>query len=118
MEWEFTQYIVYTISAQGPITMSAYKDGMGYMDSVSLTAFHKYGRNMDDYIQSDVPFVEYDVDPDIASIDMTAYYFRPKKYIFRKKAGAAKFCEALKEHDRKRLAEFNEKYETEYEYPF
>lgn len=86
---------------------------------MSLTAFCKTGRCMDDYIQTDVPCVENRrVDADISSIDINAYYFTPKNYIFRKKTEAVRFLEALKERDRQRLIEFNNTYETEYEYPF
>ncbi len=116
--WEVHEYIVYKINAQGPETVSAYKDSIGYIDSMSLTAFCKIGRCMDDYIQTNVPCVENHVDNDIKSIDMDAYYFDPKDYVFRKKADAARFLEALKERDRRRLAEFNKTNETEYEYPF
>ncbi len=116
--WEVHEYIVYKINAQGPETVSAYKDGIGYIDSMSLTAFCKVGRCMDDYIQANVPCVENNVDRDIETIDLDAYYCTPSDYVFRKKADATKFLETLKEHDRQRLAEFNKTYETEYEYPF
>ncbi len=116
--WEVHEYIVYKINALGPETVSAYKDGIGYIDSMSLTAFCKIGRCMDDYIQTTVPCVENHVDSDVKSMDMDAYYFVPKDYVFRKKAGAVRFLEALKERDKQRLAEFNKTYETEYDYPF
>lgn len=116
--WELHEYIVYKINAQGPETVSAYKDGIGYIDSMSLTAFCKTGRCMDDYIQTNVPCVENHVDVDIKSMDMDAYYFDPQDHVFRKKADAAGFLEALKERDKQRLAEFNRTYETEYKYPF
>lgn len=116
--WDIHEYIVYKINAQGPETVSAYKDGIGYIDSMSLTAFCKIGRCMDDYIQTTVPWVENHVDVDVSSIDMNAYYFTPNDYVFRKKPDAARFLEALKERDKQWLAEFNKTYETEYEYPF
>ena len=116
--WELHEYIVYKINAQGPETVSAYKDGIGYIDSMSLTAFCKTGRCMDDFIQTNVPWVENHVDVDIKSIDMDAYYFDPKDYVFRKKADAVRFLEALEERDKQRLIGFNKTYETEYEYPF
>ena len=94
--WELHEYIVYKINAQGPETVSAYKDGIGYIDSMSLTAFCKIGRCMDDYIQTNVPCVENHVDTDISSIDMNAYYFTPNDYVFRKKADAVRFLEALR----------------------
>lgn len=116
--WEVHEYIVYKINAQGPETVSAYKDGTGYIDSMSLTAFCKVGRCMDDYIQTSVPCVENHVDKEVDSIDMSAYHFTPGDYIFRKKADAVKFMEKLKKRDRQRLKEFNKTYDTEYEYPF
>ena len=118
--WEVHEYIVYKISAQGPETVSAYKDGIGYIDSMSLTAFCKVGRCMDEYIQTTVPCVENHVDVDVSSINMGAasYLFNPRDYVYRKKADAVKFLDALKEYDKERLVEFNKIYETEYEYPF
>ena len=116
--WELHEYIVYKINAQGPETVSAYKDGVGYIDSMSLTAFCKIGRCMDDYIQTSVPCVENHVDINIKSMDMDAHYFNPKDYVFRKKVDAVRFLETLKERDKQRLALFNKTYETDHIYPF
>ena len=116
--WELHEYIVYKISAQGPETVSAYKDGIGYIDSMRLRAFCKIGRCMDDYIETNVPWVENHIDVDVSSIDMSAHYFDSRDYVYRKKADAVKLLDALKEYDKKRLIEFNKTYETGYEYPF
>ena len=118
--WEVHEYIVYKINAQGPNTLSAYKDGMGYIDSISLTAFCKTGRSMDDYIETHVPCVDNDIDRDIETIDMkyAAEDAYAGEYVFRNKKDAERFCEALKEYDRKRLNEFNKTYNTEHEYPY
>lgn len=116
--YEIHEYIVYKIKAQGPETISAYKDGTGYIDSIVLSAFCRIGRCADDFIQTNAPTVEGLIDRDIDSMFMNADYFEPSDYAFRKKADAARFLNALKERDRQRLAEFNKTYETEYEYPF
>lgn len=116
--YEIHEYIVYKINAQGPETVSAYKDGTGYIDSISLTAFCRTGRCADDYIQTTVPFAEGFVDRDIESIFINARFFGSTELVFRKKADAARLLSALKERDRERLAEFNRTYGTEHEYPF
>ena len=117
--WEVHEYIVYKIIAQGPTAVSAYKDGKGYMDSLHLTAFCKIGRCENDYIECYVPSEKKldqkinDMDVSFASKTGTA-----KEYAFRKKKDAEEFCKMLKEHDKKRLAQFNETYHTNYEYPY
>lgn len=118
--WEIHEYTVYKINAQGPETVSAYKDGTGYIETFTLTAFCKIGRCKDDFIQCYVPLTKSHkvVDIDIDSIDVNSYYFAPEEYVFTKKSDAAKFLKILQERDKKRLTEFNETYETEYEYPF
>lgn len=116
--WEVHEYIVYGIDAHGPENVSAYKDGTGYIGSMRLTGFYKFGRCMGDYITTYVPDVENCVDRDIKTIDVNEYYFDPKDYVFRKKADAKNFLEMLTQRDRQRLIEFNKTYETEYEYPF
>ena len=118
INWAVHQYIVNEISAKGPKTVSAYRDGIGYVSSVCLTAFHKTGRGAGDFIKIKVPSVEDLVDPEIESMDMESYYFIPKNYVFRKETDAAKLLNALKEYDRKRLIKFNETYGTDHKYPF
>lgn len=114
--WEIHEYIVHQIRAQGPTTISAYKDGIGYLDSVSLYAFHRLGRCMDDYIESIVPSFKDYIDPKIESIELER--IGSKDYVFRDKKDAEKLCEMLKEYDRKRLEEFNKTYNTCHEYPY
>ncbi len=118
--WEVHEYFVYKINAQGPTNVSAYKDGIGYVDSVSLTAFHKYGRCMDDYIETHVPCVENVIDPDLERLIMAEVeqYERTKGYVFRSKKDAEKLCAMLKEYDRERLKKFNETYGTAHDYPY
>lgn len=98
-------------------TESAYKDG-AVMEAVQLTAFCKTGRCLDDYITTNVPFMPDKVDVDITYLDFSKSYFNPDNYIFRKRADAVRFCEALKEYDKQRLTEFNKTYGTDYEYPY
>ena len=118
INWTLHEYIVYSIEAHGPETLSAYKNGECCLNSLSLNAFCKTGRCMDDYIQTNVPLMSRNIDKDIDTIDMASSFFNPKDYVFKKKADAMKFYNILKERDRKRLEEFNKTYETEYEYPF
>lgn len=115
--WNVNEYIVYDLDARGMETESAYKDG-AVMEAVQLTAFCKTGRCLDDYITTNVPFMPDKVDVDITSLDFSNYHFNPGSYIFRKRVDAVRFCEALKEYDKQRLAEFNKTYGTDYEYPY
>ena len=115
--WNVNEYIVYDITARGSERESAYKDG-AVMESVTLDAFCKTGRCLGDYISARVPFVPNQVDVDITSLDFSKYYFNPDNYIFRKRADAIKFCNAIKEYDKQRLIEFNKTYGTDYEYPY
>lgn len=118
--WQVHEYIVHKIRAQGPETVSAYKDGVGYVDSVTLTAFCKIGRCMDDYIETNVPFFKDKIDPDLSRISVkdTSQGLINTDFVFRSKKEAEKFCSMLKEYDKNRLAEFNRTYGVEHEYPF
>lgn len=118
VNWDIHEYIVYKINAQGPETVSAYKDGTGYIGSMSLTAFCKVGRCMNDYIQTDVSLTGINTDLDISEIDINTTYFNSSRYTFRKKSDAKKLLDVLVERDKKRLKEFNEKFGTDYEYPY
>ena len=90
--WQIHEYIVHKISAQGPETLSVYKDGVGYVDSVRLSAFCKTGRCMDDYLETYVPSVKNVVDRDIDSIDIlrASVDGRASEYVFKKKKNAEK----------------------------
>ncbi len=119
IKWEVHEYIVYGISGHGSTTVSSYKHEIAYMDSLSLTAFCKTGRGMDDYAETHVPFVENVVDPEINTADMSAIEERRVyDYVFKKKKDAEKLCEMLKDYDRTRLEKFNEKYGTNHKYPY
>ena len=92
-----------------------YKDGIGYVDSVTLTAFCKIGRCMDDYIETRVPLWESDIDPDLSQIISAKWI---TDFVFHSKKDAEKYCSLLKEYDKNRLKKFNETYGTEHEYPY
>lgn len=115
--WNVNEYIVYDLDARGNVKESAYKDG-AVMESFGLIAFCRVGRCSGDYITTHVPFSSARVDVDIASLDFSGYRFNPDDYVFRKKADAVKFCNAIKEYDKQRLIEFNKTYGTDYEYPY
>lgn len=117
--WQVREYIVHKISAQGPETVSAYKED-AVMDRIRLTAFTKIGRAMDDYLAMSVPNVDnlVDVDPGSLNIANISDHKTVSEYVFRKKKDAEVFCRMVKDYDRKRLEEFNETYGTSYEYPY
>lgn len=115
--WNVNEYIVYDLDTRGIETESAYKDG-AVMAAVRLRAFCRTGRCLDNYITTEVPFTSARVDIDITSVDFSSYHFNPGDYVFRKKADAVKFCNAIKEYDKQRLIEFNKTYGTDYEYPY
>lgn len=117
--WQVREYIVHKISAQGPETVSAYKED-AVMDRIHLTAFTKIGRGMDDYLEMRVPDVDnlVDVDPCSLNIANISDYHNVSEYVFRKKKDAEAFCRMIKDYDRKKLEEFNKTYGTSYEYPY
>ena len=110
--WEVHEYIVYSIDARGPETVSVYKDGKGYIDQISLKAFYKFGRCKDDYITTSIPWNSRNVDIELSTIDIASIkqYSRHNDIVFTSSIDAEKFCEMLKEYDRQRLAEFNKTY--------
>ena len=114
--WQVREYIVHKISAQGPETVSAYKED-AVMNRIRLTAFTKIGRAMDDYLERSVPNVDNLVDTDPCSLNI-ANISDVSEYVFRKKKDADVFCRMIKDYDRKRLEEFNGTYGTSYEYPY
>ena len=118
-DWQVREYIVHKISAQGPETVSAYKED-AVMDRIRLTAFTKTGRCMDDYIEMNVPYVNNHVDVDLGSINISGItaHNTVSDYVFRKKKDAEVFCRMIKDCDRKRLEEFNSTYGTSHEYPY
>lgn len=117
--WQVREYIVYKISAQGPETVSAYKED-AVMDRIRLTAFTKTGRSMDDYLERSVPGVDNLVDVDLGSLNIPNISDQKNvsEYVFRKKKDAEVFCRMVKDFDRQRLEEFNGTYGTAYEYPY
>lgn len=117
--WEVHEYIVYKLDLNGPIKISAYKSGTGYIESASLTAFCRTGRCMDEYIETRVPHIKHYIDPALSKInikDIEAYKF--DDYVFRRKKDAEELCILLKEYDKNRLANFNGIYKTNHIYPF
>lgn len=114
-EWEVSEYIVYRIEAEGPTTRTVYKDGIGYIESMQLMAFKKYGRCNEQYITCSVPWNSNYVDQNVKDIHLDR---SPEDYVFRNKKDAENLCAVLKEYDKKRLEEFNKTYNTDYEYPF
>lgn len=117
LNWKVYEYFVHKISAQGPEKVSAYKDGTGYIDTITLKAFCKIGRCMDDYIETNVPSWDNHVDPDLSNLCIENIH-DVTDFIFHSKKDAEKYCEMLKDYDRDRLEKFNETYHTEYLYPF
>lgn len=118
IDWEVHEYIVYKINAQGPTKLSAYTDGSGYVDIISLKAFCKIGRGINDYIEATVPWNNA-IDPELSQLrieDKSAHFLTD--YVFHQKKDAERYCAMLKEYDRKRLEMFNKTYHVEHIYPF
>ena len=118
-EWTVREYIVYKVKAEGPTAMSAYKDGKGYTDHMSLTAFSKYGRGSDDYVETDVPMWSSRIDPEFDKLNLPEIAEREScDYVFRSRSYAEELCALLKECDKARLEEFNKTFHTDHVYPF
>ena len=118
INWVVNEYFVYEISAHGPEQASKYKDGIGYMDSLSLRAFCRYGRCGNEFLEKDVPRNKNFIDRSIEGLAVSDESFAPDDYVFSKKSEATKLLKAVKNRDVRRLIEFNKKFGTEYEYPF
>ena len=118
INWVVDEYFVYKISAQGPEQTSKYKDGIGYMDSLSLRAFCRFGRCGDEFFEKKVPQSKNLIDRSIEELDVNDESFVPDDYVFRKKSEATKLLKAVRDRDVQRLIAFNKKFGTEYEYPF
>ena len=118
INWVVDEYIVYKISAQGPEQTSKYKDGIGYMDSLSLRAFCRFGRCGDEFFEKEVPQNKGFIDRSIEELNVNDESFVPDNYVFSKKSDATKLLKAVRDRDIRRLIEFNKKFGTEYEYPF
>lgn len=113
-DWHVNEYVVNCIDAQGPMTFSSYKNEECVLNSIRLEAFCKTGRCLGEYKKVQVPWTKNCIDPVLSELDMDW----ASDYVFHKKKDAETFCRMLKDYDRKRLTEFNEKYQTNYEYPF
>ena len=116
--WVVNEYFVYKISAQGPEQISKYKDGVGYMESLSLRAFCRFGRCGDEFVEKEVPRNKNFIDRSIEELDVSDESFVPDGYVYTKKSEATKLLKAVRDRDVRRLIEFNKKFGTEYEYPF
>ena len=116
--WVVNEYIVYKISAEGPEHNSKYKDGIGYIESLSLRAFCRFGRGGKYFFEKDVPRNKNFIDRSIEELDVNEESFIPDSYVYSKKSEATKLLKAVKDRDVRRLIEFNKKFGTEYEYPF
>lgn len=116
-KWTVHTYIVNKVVAVGPYTKSACT---GHVERVTLEAFCRTGAARDDYIETQVPCVENNIDPDLGmlSIDLIFKLKRWKDYAFRKKKDAERLCVLLKEYDRQRLKDFNDTHGTVHQYPY
>lgn len=110
------EYIVNSVALKGSDIKSDYKD-IPVMDHVDLNAFCKYGRNLGDVVTANIPDWESPmIDPAVEEIKFSDTYI--KTYYFHKKSDAEKLLIRIKEYEKQRLKEFNEKFGTAFEYPY
>lgn len=119
--WEIQEYIVHQVELENDAVISSIeKDFARY---IKLSAFRKYGRCSQDYTIEQVPtsetnHIDANLDDLAADMENIYKYSRVSEYIFRNKKDAKKFLQLVKNYDRKRLEEFNRKFNTVHEYPF
>ena len=119
--WEIQEYIVHNIElTNDEVISSIEKDFARY---IKLYAFRKYGRRSQDYVIERVPTTEtkhIDANLDDLATDMENIYKnrRVSEYIFRQRKDAVKFRKIVKNFDKKKLEEFNRKFNTTHEYPY
>ena len=108
--WDYT---VYKVELLGPDSKRAYsKDQVPPMRIFRMSAFHKTGKGYNDMCTMNVPTW-----PWRFSWDNIPKNLDDKRY-FTKKKDAEKLRKLLIERDKKLLAEFNEKYGKDFEYPY
>ena len=119
--WEVQEYIVHQVElANDEVVSSVEKD---YARYIKLSAFRKYGRRSQDYIIERVPIcetkhIDANLD-DLASEMENIFKFHiVSECIFRQRKDATKFLQMVKDFDKKKLEEFNRKFNTTHEYPY
>ncbi|MBE5898234.1 MAG: hypothetical protein E7279_01370 [Lachnospiraceae bacterium] len=119
--WEVHEYIVHEAALQNEAVVSSIKKDFAI--SIVLMAFHKYGRCKGDYIKEQIPiyktnYIDANLDDLASEVEKIFEYRRVSEYMFRNKKDAKKFLQLVKDYDRKRLEEFNHKFNTTHEYPY
>ena len=106
--WDYT---VYKVELIGPDSKMAYSKGQTPPMSINhMSAFHKKGNGYSNMCTINVPTRQSRWDNFPKDLDDERY--------FTKKKDAEKLRQMLVERDKKLLAEFNEKYGTDFEYPY
>lgn len=119
--WEVQEYIVHQAELENDeVISSIQKDFARY---IKLSAFRKYGRCSQDYIIERVPtsetkYIDANLDDLTSDIKKIFEYRKVSNYIFRNKKDAKKFLRLVKDYDKKKLEEFNHKFNTAHEYPY
>ena len=106
-------YIVYKVELLGPESKGAYGKGKippVQMNLFNMTAFQKTGNSYNDICTVHVPIWKSSWDNIPKDLD--------DERCFTKKKDAEELRKLLIERDKKLLAEFNEKYGTDFEYPY
>lgn len=120
-DWEIQEYIVHQVELESDTVVSSIeKDFARY---IKLSAFRKYGRCSQDYTIERVPtfetnHIDANLDDLAADMENIYKYRRVSEYIFRQRKDAVKFRKMVKNFDKKKLKEFNRKFNTAYEYPY
>lgn len=116
-KYEIAEFYVNSLELKLPDSMSAYKDARNLSDLngyATLRAFTKLGRCSDDIVTCSVPWGR-DAKVDVLE---PKYEYNIDNYIYTSKALATKALKYIAEEEKKRLAEVNKKYGTNYEYPW
>ncbi len=119
--WEVQEYIVHqTELTNDEVISSIEKDFARY---IKLYAFHKYSRRSQDYALERVPVnttkcIDTNLEDLASDMEHIYKYRRVSDYIFRQRKDAIKFLQMVKDFDKKKLEEFNRKFNTTHEYPY
>lgn len=119
--WEIHKYIVHQAELTNEEVVSSIKKD--FASCIKLSAFYKYDRRKDGYIIEQlstyaIDYIDANVDELASEIEKLFKYRRVSEYMFRNKKDAEKFLQLVKDHDKKRLEEFNRKFNTAHEYPY
>lgn len=110
--WTVVRYTVHEHAITGPKYKSKYDRGKP-VPSIVVRGFCPFG---DSNLYANAP--KGSVDMDVSKLKLDDYGSKHNGYTFSSRDKARVLLKALQDIDRKKLAEFNERYGTDYEYPY